>query len=465
MLLSQMASMPLIFVGFLLFFGEMLAMGTLGSNLDDEELLALYEVMSALVDEPDLAQTYPQPCLETPWPGVQCEESIDDPSIYHVTKIHIGPDIFFTPCKTSSYLSQSLLKLTYLKTLSIFNCFVTSPVTLPSTLFGPFSSLEHLTLHSNPTLFGEIPSSLGSVPNLRVLTLSHNSLQGNIPRQFGGLVCLEQLDLSYNNLSGQIPKEIGGMKSMTILDMSWNKIEGYIPYSLGQLQLLQKMDLSSNKLTGIIPTQLGNLKRLVLLDLSHNYINGPIPETMSSLELLEYLLIDDNPIKARIPFFIGNLSKLKSVSFSGCGLFGSMPNIFSSLESLSALTLDNNNLSGPIPPTLGLLPNLDQLNISHNSLNGVLQLSDEFIVKLGRRLDVRRNSDLCISDDHSNNKNLSSYLEIPSCVARNGSFADRTPKDSAGINPTWYKSNISSSSTLLDLQVILFALVSYFILS
>ncbi|KAK7245656.1 hypothetical protein RIF29_40504 [Crotalaria pallida] len=434
-------------------------------ELEEEELLGLYEVMDALVDDPDWAQTHPNPCSQTPFPGIECEESIGDNAKYHVTKIHIGPDTLFPPpCKHSAYLSKSLLKLTYLKTLSIFNCFVSSPVTLPSALFGNFSSLEHLALQSNPTLYGEIPPSLGHVQSLRILSLSQNSLQGNIPREFGFLVCLEQLDLSYNNLSGQIPMEIGGLKSMTILDLSCNKIEGDMPYSLGQLQLLQKMDLSYNKLGGMIPNELGMLKRLVLLDLSHNFINGPIPETMSSLELLEYLDIDDNPIKAGIPFFIGNLWKLKSVSFSGCGLIGSIPNFFSSLMNLTALSLDNNSLSGQVPITLGLLPNLDQLNISHNKLNGVLQLPGEFIGKLGKRLDVRGNSDLCISAQ-SKKKNLSSYFEIPSCVNKNGSFGNGPPQDPAGIKPSWYNSNMSSSSRLLKLQVILFTLVSNFILS
>ncbi|CAJ1962168.1 unnamed protein product [Sphenostylis stenocarpa] len=464
-----MASLSLL-VLFLLFACGMVGMG---SNIhgeemvmEEEELLGLFEVMDALVDDPDWAQAHPQPCTDTPWPGVECEVS-NDPPVFHVTKIHIGPDILSPPCKSSAYLSESLLKLTYLKTLSIFNCFVASPVNLSSTLFGSFSTLEHLALQSNPTLSGEIPPSLGGVTSLRVLSLSQNSFEGNIPRQIGGLVSLEQLDLSYNNFTGQIPKEIGDLNSIAILDLSWNEIEGRLPSSLGQLQVLQKMDLSSNRLTGKVPPDIGNLKRLVLLDLSHNFFGGPIPETLSNLELLEYFLIDDNPIKSEIPHFFGNLCKLKSVSFSGCGLIGSIPNSWSSLKNLTALSLDNNSLSGPVPPNLGLLPNLDQLNMSQNMLNGVLQLPDEFIRKLGKRLDVRGNTELCISDQPK--KNLSSYLEIPSCVntkPRNGkSFAEGAPEDPAGIQPSFYQSNISSSSSRLDVEAMFVSLVLYFTIS
>lgn len=430
--------------------------------MEEKELLGLFEVMEALLDEPDFSQTHPQPCTDTTWPGIECEVSIDDndtQQIFHVTKIHIGPDI--SPCKPSAYLSQSLLKLTFLKTLSLFNCFVTSHVTLPKTLFGPFSSLEHLALQSNTKLHGEIPSSLGFVPNLRVLSLSQNSLYGSIPKQIGGLAFLEQLDLSYNNFIGQIPNEIGELKSLTILDLSWNKFEGNLPNSIGQLQLLQKMDLSSNKLSGKLPQELGNLKRLVLLDLSHNIFSGPIPENLQSLKLLEYLIIDDNPIKAMIPHFISNLWNLKSLSFSGCGLVGSIPNSLSSLKNLSALSLDNNSLIGIVPKNLALLPNLDQLNISHNELNGVLQFPNEFIEKLGERLDVKGNNELCVGDDKTN-KNLSLCLEIQSCVGLRAVNDKSYDEDPAGIKPSWIKSNMSSSSTYLDLQDILFALVLCF---
>ncbi|KAL4349054.1 hypothetical protein AHAS_Ahas10G0003600 [Arachis hypogaea] len=380
-----MASVPLFLVCFLLFSAEMMAMA-----MEEEELLGLFEVMEALLDDPEWSQAHPQPCTETPWPGVECEVSTDDPQnpIFHITKIHIGPDIVSPPCKSSAYISKSLIKLSYLKTLSIFNCFVDSPVTLPSTLFGSFSSLEHLALQSNPTLNGELPSSLAEVSSLRVLSLSQNSFHGKIPRKIGSLPCLEQLDLSYNNFSGQIPLEIGGLKSLTILDISFNGIEGNLPHSLGQLKQLQKMDLSSNRLDGRIPFDLGMLKRLVLLDLSHNFIVGPIPQSLSSLENLEYLIMDDNPIKARIPFFIGSLLKLKSVSFSRCGLVGPIPNSFSALKNLSALSLDNNSLTGQVPSNLGLLPNLDQLNISNNMLYGVLELNGDFIAKLGERVSI-----------------------------------------------------------------------------
>lgn len=444
-----MASVAFFFVGFLVFAGEVIAMqrdldGLGEMVMDEDELLGLFEVMSSLLEDPDWADVHPQPCTDTPWPGVECEIG-EDLSIFHVTKIHLGPDVIIPTCKVSANLSDSLLKLTYLKTLSIFNCFVSSPVALSPTLFGALSSLEHLALQSNPALIGEIPPSLAEISGLRVLSLSQNNLQGNIPKELGGLVNLVQLDLSYNNLSGKIPEEIGGLKGLSILDLSWNSIEGQVPCSLGMLQLLQKIDLSYNRLVGRIPPAIGKLNRLVLLDLSHNSIQGPIPETLSGLKQLQDLTVDHNPINSKIPLFLGTLKNLTSISFSGCGLTGPVPNFFSSLNNLTALSLDNNNLSGRVPPYLGSLPLLDQLNLSHNQLNGELQFPEEFIERLGKRLDVKGNENLCTSNKQYLKKNISMYLEIPPCSGTKEKGNNKTfqeyPDDSS-----WYHGKISSNT-------------------
>ncbi|KAE8671834.1 hypothetical protein F3Y22_tig00111917pilonHSYRG00182 [Hibiscus syriacus] len=400
-----MASLHVFLVGFLV-----LSCGVIAENdllMEESELLGLFDVMASLVDEPGWSELHPEPCTNTPWPGIECQVGQDqDPPIFHVTTIHIGPEVASPPCQPAAKISDSLLKIPYLKSLSIFNCFLTSTVVLSPTLFGALSSLEHLSLQSNPFLSGDVPSSLGILSKLRVLILSQNNLQGNIPGELGGLVNLEQLDLSYNNLSGEIPQELGRLKSLAILDLSSNDLEGVVPFGLGQLHLLQKLDFSSNRLNGKIPSQLGKLNRLVLLDLSQNSINGPLPETLSGLEHLH---------------------------FSRCGLTGKIPNSLSSLNNLTALSLDNNSLKGTIPSNLGYLPNLDQLNLSHNKLTGELPFSQDFINRLGERLDVRGNNGLCTSH------NISTYLQTRTCLDKQGTVDNVTcppqqPYDLKGNN-------------------------------
>ncbi|KDP37991.1 hypothetical protein JCGZ_04634 [Jatropha curcas] len=454
------------FLGFLVLAGEVIALSSRNESdhmvMDKEELLGVFEVFDALLDDPIWAQLHPQPCTDTPWPGIQCEiafdENKDNPPVFHVTKIHIGPDIVNPPCKSSAYLSNSLQKLPYLKVLSIFNCFLNSPAILSPTLFDSLSSLEHLSLGSNPSLSGDIPSSLGQITSLRVLSLSQNNLLGNIPNEISGLVNLEQLDLSYNNLSGEIPKRIDGLKSLTILDLSFNNLEGQVPHSLGQLQLLQKIDLGSNNIVGRIPPELGKLKRLVLLDLSHNFMNGPIPETFSGLQQLQYLIADHNPINSGIPLFVGSLKRLTSMSLAGCGLRGTIPNSLSSLKNLTALSLDNNTLIGTIPSSLGFLPNLDQVNVSNNKLSGELLLPEEFIIRLGKRLDVRGNIGLCTSNGTYSKKKISLYLKTPVCSGKiDNDGPEENPDESKGMEPSRFHGNISSNAVppCLDHQKLL----------
>lgn len=421
-------------------------------TMEDGELLGLFEVMGSLLDDPTWSQVHPQPCTDTPWPGVQCElmaqengeNGLQDynPTIFHVTKIHIGSDILTPPCKPNATLSsKGLIKLPYLKTLSLFNCFTMTPFSLSSSLFenNTLSSLEHLSLVSNPSLHGNIPSSLGHIQSLRVLSLSQNNLNGEIPQGICSLVNLQQLDLSYNHLSGAIPQEIGNMKSLTIFDLSYNMIGGQVPSSIGQLKSLQKIDLGSNALSSRVPQELGNLTKLVLLDLSHNFISGPLPESLSGLRELEYLVIQDNPINTRMPMFIGSLGRLKVLSFSRCKLMGPILSSLSILKNLTTLSLDNNHLNGTVPSSIGSLPNLEQLNLSQNQLSGELLLSQEFIRRLGMRLDIRGNNGLCVKN------NTSSEIKSPSCISSSrtgGNMSSWGDQDKCrNMNSTFYQRN------------------------
>ncbi|KAL9659400.1 hypothetical protein QQ045_024206 [Rhodiola kirilowii] len=438
----------------------------MGGRMEEDELVGLFEVMGSLLDDQDWAQIHPHPCTETPWPGVECEVEVEDEGaespLFHVTKIHVGSDVLTPPCKSSATLSSSLVTLLYLKTLSIFNCFQTHPVSLPPSLFSSFSSLQHVSLVSNPALVGLIPPSLAQVTGLKVLNLGQNNLQGLIPKEIGKLVNLEQLDLSYNNLTGSIPEELGDLKSLTILDLCWNRLKGTIPYSTGQLQQLQKMDLSSNNLVDTIPPEIGQLSTLVLLDLSHNSISGPIPETFTGLKDLQYLLISNNPINSGIPYFIKSLKKLTTLSFSACGLKGHIPTYFPELKNLTSLSLDNNSLNGTVPSNLGTLPYLNHLNLSFNQLQGELLLPQHFVNRLGFRLDVKGNTGLCTSLQTGSQANISTNFQTPPCSSvSNKTWISESPQSHGQmVNPTWSAQSGSPRVKLVIIQFLIFV-ISY----
>lgn len=469
-------SLLLLLVGFLVFlcFDNVGGGGGVVVDMEEEELFGLFEVMGSLLEDPTWAQMHPSPCTDTPWPGVECEllDQEQKNSVFHVTKIHVGPDVTTPPCKPSAQISQSLLKLPYLKTLSLMNCFTKSPVFLTKPLFESLSSLEHLAIDSNPTLSGEIPSTISNLANLNTLCLSQNNLSGEIPEEITALVKLQQLDLSHNNLTGSIPEGIGALQELAILDMSWNSLQGKIPPSIGGLQFLEKIDLSSNKLRGSPPNELGELKRLVLLDLSHNSLTGPIPESLSGSTQLQYLIMEDNPLNATLPSFTGSLTKLTVLSFSRCGLTGPIPTTLSNLTALTALSLDNNRLSGTVPPELGRLASMDLLNLSRNELSGEVLFPQDFIVRLGRRLDIRENRGLCINQDAEITTSSPACSSAVFPAATNKTFAGKNPGRAENMKPKLYKGNNertnndsgSKSCRFSGLVFLLFVVVSLWFL-
>ncbi|GLJ39314.1 hypothetical protein SUGI_0802390 [Cryptomeria japonica] len=362
--------------------------------MDPQELEGLFTVMEAILDEPTWRSTHPFPCTDSPWPGIGCEGSVDN-NIWHVTKLHIGMD-YTEPCRKDATLSLAILKLQFLKSLFIYNCFHRSNVTIPSQLVRLFPSLEELVFRSNSALVGTIPAELSGLSKLRILSLSQNYLKGFIPPELGNLDKLKHLDFSYNKLSGSIPDNFSGLKSLSILDLSKNILQGSIPPSIGSLVLLEKMDLSYNNLSGRIPSELGKLQSLSFLALSQNRLTGPFPTTFQSLKNLQYLIVEGNPMKCTLPDFWGSLQELSELSLSSSGFYGIVPESLCALTSLSVLALDDNRLSGSIPWCMGELQHLFQLNLSWNLLSGEVNFSEKFTKTLGNKLELRGNKDLCV---------------------------------------------------------------------
>lgn len=459
-----MAPISLVAVGILILCGRA---ACYDSGMEEEELFGLFEVMGSLLEDPTWAEMHPLPCTDTPWPGVECGV-MEETSVFHVIKIHVGDDVVSPPCKSAATISHSLLKLPYLRTLSLINCFTRSPLSLNKRLFQSLSSLEHLTLDSNPALTGEIPPTISNLHSLKTLCLSQNNLGGAVPKEIGDLVNLQQLVLSDNNFTGPIPPQIGAMENLTILDLSFNSLQETLPTSIGNLASLQKIDLSWNKLGGAPPPELGKLRRLSLLDLSHNSFTGPIHQNLSGMQQLQYLIMDSNPLNSKFPLVTSSLTRLAVLSFSGCGLFGPIPSVFSSLSNLTALSLDDNHLDGMVPAEIGALKNLDTLNLSGNHLSGRLVFPPDFMNRIRQRLDIRENDGLCAEVAVSTSNTSSRLLQNPSCdaliiaAANNKSMAPdhRNEDRSANLKPDLYGGSDAKLVPFSRLLAFLFLLLA-----
>ncbi|CAL9051132.1 unnamed protein product [Musa banksii] len=374
-------------------------------TMDPVERDTLFRVMKNMSSDRDWRSSNPDPCKpDSSWPGIECKPGLDN--LLHVTRLDFGVAPNPT-CKESATFPSEIFELPYLASIFFLDCFkgVETSLSLPPpTRKAPppaYASLQQLSLISNPSFVGAIPSHIFSLTSLRVLTLSQNRLHGTIPDSISELNSLVHLDLSYNSLTGGIPSQIGRLKDLVGLDLSYNSLTGSIPPSIGQLRLLQKLDLSSNSIAGIVPDSLQNLRFLDFFALSNNNLSGEFPKGIAKLQNLQYFIMDDNPMFVKLPWQLGRLAKLQELRLSNSGYSGVIPGSFAWLRNLTTLSLENNRLTGGIPAGLSDLGKLYHLNLSSNLLSGVVPFDAGFFKRLGSNMDLRENSGLCINGSQS----------------------------------------------------------------
>ncbi|PHT67103.1 hypothetical protein T459_31528 [Capsicum annuum] len=184
---------------------------------------------------------------------------------------------------------------------------------------GTLPELRVLSLRLNK-LHGPITTS-GSeymFPELRIFDLSRNDFSKNLPTSlFQHLKAMRTIDQtskeprylgdSYYHDSVMVSTkelELQLLRILTIyttIDLSNNKFEGYIPSILGDLIALRVLNLSHNGLQGHIPPTLGDLSVVESLDLSGNQLEGEIPAQFASLTFLAFLNLSYNHLEGCIP--------------------------------------------------------------------------------------------------------------------------------------------------------------------
>ncbi|KAK9076318.1 hypothetical protein SSX86_004652 [Deinandra increscens subsp. villosa] len=366
--------------------------------MDPSELQTLYSIMETLSSDQKWRVNYPNPCKpSTSWVGIECKPGVKD-SHLHITRLDFG-----TPpnpnCKNTATFPSQIFQLPYLKSAFFFQCFTKTKTTISfsKTILPSSSSLQQLSLRSNPSLVGSIPPQLfTSLSSLHILTLSQSKISGMIPPEISHSKSLVHLDLSYNHLTGPIPLQLWSLKNLVGLDLSYNALSGSVPNSIGQLSMLQKLDLSSNLLTGSVPNGIGKLSSLVFIALSNNRFRGKPPVELKNLNRLEYLIMENNPISTKLPMEFGLLSKLQELRLANSDHSGEIPASFSSLSNLTTLSLENNRLTGKIPVGMANLSRIYHLNLSKNWLSGEIPFDSGFLNRLGKNLDISGNRELCL---------------------------------------------------------------------
>ncbi|XP_059639413.1 putative receptor-like protein kinase At3g47110 [Cornus florida] len=248
---------------------------------------------------------------------------------------------------------------------------------LPNSIGNLSNQLFYLTLGQN-FIYGELPSAIGNLVNLNLLSLYGNQFTGTIPATIGKLKKLQRAFIDRNTFHGEIPESIGNLSLLTELYLGENRLVGNIPLSLGNCKKLLLLDLSQNNLSGTIPKQILKISALSMsLNLSRNRLFGSLPSEVDSLKNLEDLDISKNELSGEIPNSLESCTSLENLYMEGNSFNGSIPQSLSSLRGILNLDLSRNKLSGQIPRFLENF-SMENLNLSFNNFEGEVPIDGVF---------------------------------------------------------------------------------------
>ncbi|XP_048637466.1 receptor-like protein 30 [Brassica napus] len=246
-------------------------------------------------------------------------------------------------------------------------------------------NLEVFRVNSN-SLIGNVPTSLFTIPSLRLVSLSENQLEG--PLEFGNTSLaseLPYLDLASNNFNGPISESISRFLKLEFIDLSNNSFTGPIPGSMSKLVSLDDLNLSYNKLEGQVPSFLWRMSTLMLShnsfssfeELSQAVVNGSDSDHGSnSFQGPVQFDLGSNSLHGSLPRWICKRTSLALLDLSNNHLTGSIPScLMNCTASLGYIILRNNNLSGFLPDIFTNATKLRSLDVSRNQLSGKLPKS------------------------------------------------------------------------------------------
>ncbi|KAK1378702.1 receptor-like protein kinase HSL1 [Heracleum sosnowskyi] len=227
---------------------------------------------------------------------------------------------------------------------------------------------------SNSNLFGEFPTLLCKLPNLRNISLYNNSINSTLSDEIATCQALENLNLGQNLLTGMLPAKLSEIGGLRVLDLSGNNFSGDIPASFAEFRSLEAISLVENLLDGVVPAFLGNIWSLKQLNLSYNpFLPGRIPPEFGNLTNLEVLWITGCNLMGEIPDSLGRLSKLVDLDLAINNLRGEVPSSLTELTRVVQIELYNNSLSGELPRFgWGKMKALRLLDASMNELTGTI---------------------------------------------------------------------------------------------
>ena len=207
----------------------------------------------------------------------------------------------------------------------------------------------------------EVPSEIGSLINLEVLSLGENHLR-KLPSEIINLKALKKLCLDENYIK-EFPAEICKLVTLEQLLMYNNKLRA-LPSEIGSLISLVVLSLGRNNFLKELPSEIVNLKALKELYFDRNNIKV-LPSEICKLVGLSKLILNKNKLKVLPPEF-ADLKDLEELDLSE-NKFHIFPSEICKLPMLKKLNLDCNQLKG-LHPKIYNLKALDTLSVKFNYL-------------------------------------------------------------------------------------------------
>ncbi|KAF7120570.1 hypothetical protein RHSIM_Rhsim13G0070700 [Rhododendron simsii] len=282
---------------------------------------------------------------------------------------------------------------------------------------GNVSSLLDLFMGRN-YFQGTIPSELGRLRNLEILSVDVNNLSGEVPPSIYNISSLLLLNLGSNRFYGKIPQVIGfTLPNLLGLYVGGNQFTGHLPISLSNASRLQQMDFGSCNFTGTMPTNLGSLKGLEKFSVGKNQLETDEAEGFSFLTSLtncsnlQILEIGINRFKGALPASLANFStSLQWLGVGGNQISGSIPEGVENLIGLTTLAIFMNSITGEIPESIGKLERLEVLSLFDNKISGAVPETIGNITKL-RQLVMEIADPSLLSELPSVNENINGKIK------------------------------------------------------
>ncbi|KAJ4797665.1 Receptor-like kinase TMK2 [Rhynchospora pubera] len=272
-------------------------------------------------------------------------------------------------------------------------------------------NLYYLDLSSNNFSRSKIPEFIGSLKELRYLSLAHSHFGGRIPPELHNLSNLQYLDLSWNNIYSKDVSWLADLSSLKLLDLSGVNLTDSINWEkLGTLSHLQALhlfycglnetsfslshvnftelvtvDLSFNEFSNPVALNwIWNITCLKYLSFSANNFDGRLPNALRNMNSIEELYLGGNNLVDMKPNDLKNLTNLKFLDLSENKLIGDITEFIESLSPyrFQSLDLGENNLYGNLSGWIGRMTSLTTLSLSHNYLSGPIPLSIRTLTRL-----------------------------------------------------------------------------------